>query len=504
MTVINGEISNQLGAKLDGTVWLAAAYHRPVDNVLVLADWADTPLEDSAFSAEAIPGPARLRVEAGSVFAEWDIVVPDEGPVEVTSLMQDSIDYPEPVILAAQAAATRATQEANRAEAGAARVGSAEVVLDARDQATAAATTANGAAATATEQADRATTEADRAEAAAGTAAADAAAAAASDAAGLVRADLEAAVAVSASAAAGSAAESEASAVRAEAAAVSAEKPIQMVTSWPTDPSERVLYMMRSGAQINARIGSQFVWSIADTVVPATPSDVTSHLTLRGLSQSTITKLPFRVDTTDLTNFTSIFRYFSKMEYAPPLDTRNATSTDAMFYGCMALKSVPPLDTRRVTSMSDMFRDCTSLTDVPSLDTRSVTDARNLFRGCTALRESPKLDLSNLSEQTVGMFRDCTALKTVTIIGAAGVTDMSDVFSGCTSLTDVTIDGAGPAFTGVGDRIDLTGTIITPTAADRLMGGLGTTTKGKLRLPATAQGCDTTIATTKGWTVTVA
>ncbi|MFR4188852.1 MAG: hypothetical protein ACLT2I_02675 [Corynebacterium variabile] len=163
MTVINGEISNQLGAKLDGTVWLAAAYHRPVDNVLVLADWAATPLEDSTFSTDAIPGPARLRVEAGSVFAEWDIVVPDEGPVEVTSLMQDSIDYPEPVILAAQAAATRATQEANRAEAGAARVGSAEVVLDARDQATVAATTATGAAATATDQADRATTEADRA-----------------------------------------------------------------------------------------------------------------------------------------------------------------------------------------------------------------------------------------------------------------------------------------------------------------------------------------------------
>ena len=173
MTVINGEISNQLGAKLDGTVWLAAAYHRPVDNVLVLADWADTPLEDSAFSAEAIPGPARLRVEAGSVVAEWDIVVPDEGPVEVTSLMQDSTDYPEPVILAAQAAVTRATQEANRAEAGADRVGSAEAVLDARDQATAAATTATGAAATATDQADRATTDADRAEAAAGTAAAD-------------------------------------------------------------------------------------------------------------------------------------------------------------------------------------------------------------------------------------------------------------------------------------------------------------------------------------------
>lgn len=153
MTVINGEISNQLGAKLDGTVWLAAAYHRPVDNVLVLADWAATPLEDSTFSTDAIPGPARLRVEAGSVFAEWDIVVPDQGPVEVTSLMQDSVDYPEPVVLAAQAAATRATQEANRAEEAAAIVGSAEQVLAAEAASAASAATS---AASASESADSA------------------------------------------------------------------------------------------------------------------------------------------------------------------------------------------------------------------------------------------------------------------------------------------------------------------------------------------------------------
>lgn len=157
MTIINGEISNQLGAKLDGTVWIAAAYHRPVDNVLVLADWAATPLVDSAFTAEAIPGPARLRVEAGSVFAEWDIVIPDEGPVEVTALMQDSIDYPEPVILAAQAAANRATQEANRAEAAAAIVGSAQRVLDAE---AASAASAGAAAQSASESASSASASA--------------------------------------------------------------------------------------------------------------------------------------------------------------------------------------------------------------------------------------------------------------------------------------------------------------------------------------------------------
>lgn len=157
MTIINGEISNQLGAKLDGTVWIAAAYHRPVDNVLVLADWAATPLVDSAFTAEAIPGPARLRVEAGSVFAEWDIVIPDEGPVEVTALMQDSIDYPEPVVLAAQAAANRATKEANRAEAAAAIVGSAQRVLEAE---AASAASAGAAAQSASESASSASASA--------------------------------------------------------------------------------------------------------------------------------------------------------------------------------------------------------------------------------------------------------------------------------------------------------------------------------------------------------
>jgi len=153
VTIINGEISNELGAKLDGTVWFAAAYHRPVDNVLVLADWAAAPLVDSKFTAEATPGPARLRVEAGSVFAEWDIVIPDEGPVEVTALMQDSIDYPEPVVLAAQAAANRATKEANRAEAAAAIVGSAQRVLEAE---AASAASATASAASATESADSA------------------------------------------------------------------------------------------------------------------------------------------------------------------------------------------------------------------------------------------------------------------------------------------------------------------------------------------------------------
>lgn len=154
MTIINGEISNQLGAKLDGTVWIAAAYHRPVDNVLVLADWAATPLVDSAFTAEAIPGPARLRVEAGSVFAEWDIVIPDEGPVEVTALMQDSIDYPEPVVLAAQAAANRATKEANRAEAAAAIVGSAQRVLEAEAASAASAAAADTSASASADSAD--------------------------------------------------------------------------------------------------------------------------------------------------------------------------------------------------------------------------------------------------------------------------------------------------------------------------------------------------------------
>ncbi|WP_312715448.1 hypothetical protein [Corynebacterium flavescens] len=164
MTTLTGNITNVLGSKLDGTVSLAAHYHRPVDGALVLADWVSVPLEDSHFTAVDVePGPARLRVEAGSVFAEWDIVIPDDGPVDVADVVLDDIEYPEPVVLAAQAASRAAQAAAERAEAGADRVGSAEVVLEARDQSQTAAGDAIEAAGRSNSDADRAKEEADRA-----------------------------------------------------------------------------------------------------------------------------------------------------------------------------------------------------------------------------------------------------------------------------------------------------------------------------------------------------
>lgn len=82
---------------------------------------------------------------------------------EVDAAAREAVRVAAESATAAETSAADSAASAVRAEAGADRVGSAEVVLDARDRATAAATTATGAAATATEQADRATTEADRA-----------------------------------------------------------------------------------------------------------------------------------------------------------------------------------------------------------------------------------------------------------------------------------------------------------------------------------------------------
>lgn len=62
-------------------------------------------------------------------------------------------------------------------------------------------------------------------------------------------------------------------------------------------------------------------------------------LTDYGLDYRTVTKLPFR------------------------LDTSNVTNTYYMFDGCSSLTSVPDLDTSNVTSVSYMFYGCSSLTD---------------------------------------------------------------------------------------------------------------------------------------------
>lgn len=104
-------------------------------------------------------------------------------------------------------------------------------------------------------------------------------------------------------------------------------------------------------------------------VMPATPSYgdasdwLRGKLTEYGLDYTTVTELPFDIDTGKATNMGSMFFKFSSLTTAPPMDTSQVTNMQNMFARCAALTTVPALDTSRAVNMYQMFWNCSSLTD---------------------------------------------------------------------------------------------------------------------------------------------
>lgn len=131
-----------------------------------------------------------------------------------------------------------------------------------------------------------------------------------------------------------------------------------------------------------------------------------------------------------------LYRYDTKLVYAPNIDTRNVTDMKQMFQGCLNLKEVPMLNTSKATYMNSMFSDCKSLTTVPAFDTSNVDYMEQMFQGCTSLTTVPAFNTSNLKYMN-GMFYSCSSLTTVPDFNTSQVITMYNLFSDCKSLTSV-------------------------------------------------------------------
>jgi hypothetical protein len=107
------------------------------------------------------------------------------------------------------------------------------------------------------------------------------------------------------------------------------------------------------------------------------------------------TELPFKIDSSGVTNFTRMFYYCSKLTTIPQLDTSNGTNFSFMFHICSNLTSVPQLDTSKGTNFESMFDNCKKLTEIPQLDTSNGTNFDRMFTLCSSLTEIPQLDTSN-------------------------------------------------------------------------------------------------------------
>lgn len=151
------------------------------------------------------------------------------------------------------------------------------------------------------------------------------------------------------------------------------------------------------------------------------------------------------------------------------------------------------------------FQDCAALVTAPEMDTSQVTSAQYLFSGCTSLETVPPYDTSNVYDPS-GMFYNCFSLKAIPPLDMRSVGFAGFMFDGCTSLESVTLPRLGESLTGTAG-LNMRDTKLDASAANTLMQSLGTVPASipgaNLRLPTTAAGADTSIATAKNWTVTI-
>lgn len=155
----------------------------------------------------------------------------------------------------------------------------------------------------------------------------------------------------------------------------------------------------------------------------------------QSLFENSAVKVVPLLDTSDGTNFSSMFKGCGQLESVPLFDTSKATTFLNMFYGCESLKSIPAFNTAKLTNSFGMMRECTSLLEFKGIDISKVTNCNGMFYGCTSIEEI-EIDTSSVINGNYLFYR-CSSLKTVKTLDFSNIASLSRQFYQCTSLESV-------------------------------------------------------------------
>lgn len=144
------------------------------------------------------------------------------------------------------------------------------------------------------------------------------------------------------------------------------------------------------------------------------------------------------IDTSQVTDMSSMFSDCNNLDEIPLLDTSNVTNMGSMFSGCDSLTTIPQLNTNQVINMSNMFANCKNLQTVPQLNTSNVTIMTSMFSGCRSLQTIPLLDTKNVTS-TNNMLSYCTNLQVVPQLDISKVTNTARMFGDCTNLVTIPV-----------------------------------------------------------------
>ena len=121
------------------------------------------------------------------------------------------------------------------------------------------------------------------------------------------------------------------------------------------------------------------------------------------------------------------------------IDTSSVTDMSSMFVSCINLRTIPQLDTSSATNMYFMFRYCSSLNTVALLNTSNVINMEGMFRECTELETVPQFDTSSVTNMSF-MFNNCSSLTSVPLLNTSSVTTMTYMFNNCSLLSDISLN----------------------------------------------------------------
>ena len=147
---------------------------------------------------------------------------------------------------------------------------------------------------------------------------------------------------------------------------------------------------------------------------------------------------------TPATSLQNKFKDDKNIIIMPIVDTSNTTNFNSMFYACTNLKTIPLLDTSKGTNIESMFQSCTNLEYVPALNISSAPSLRYCFNGCNNLKTIPLLDTSNITNFNA-TFQDCKKIETVPQLDTSKGTNMYSMFYGCTNLKSIPLLDTGKA-----------------------------------------------------------
>jgi len=224
-------------------------------------------------------------------------------------------------------------------------------------------------------------------------------------------------------------------------------------------------------------------------------------------------------------SISTMFSGCGSLELLPTLNTTAVTTIQSAFGNCYSLKNINVLDLSNCGTSSGAFSGCSSLKEV-SISSHKLTTLTTMFSSCSSLEKVNFGTNVGTGVISIGsVFNSCTSLKTIlNMPSTSSATSMASIFNGCASLKIIpSISMASVATAANGASIasgcynaskvlvplkftnSIANAKMSATALNDLFTLLPTVTSQTLTVTGNpgASTCNTSIATAKGWTVTI-